>query len=129
VDKWGENKIEQEVKKFIKENLKIEVEIDKAFKIWTRGNRCTVVAELRSWEQKRDIMSKKRELKERIFIDDDLTKKEREIQGHLKDKAKEEREKGNRVKIGYGKIMVNDKWYWWNAREKRLTEDRKIRRE
>jgi len=49
--------------------LKIEVEIDKAFKIRTRGNRYIVMAELTSWKQKRDIMSKKRGLKERIFID------------------------------------------------------------
>jgi len=29
----GENKIEQEVKEFIKESLKLEVEVGKAFKI------------------------------------------------------------------------------------------------
>jgi len=74
-------------------------------------------------------MRKKKELKERIFIDDDLTKKEREIQNHLREKAKEERRKGNRAKIGYAKIWVNDKCYWWNAREKRLTEERRMGRD
>jgi len=56
-------------------------------------------------------MRKKRELKERIFIDDDLTKKEREIQDHLREKTKEEKRKGNRAKIGYAKVWVNDKCY------------------
>jgi len=129
VDEWGENNLEQEVKEFIKESLKLEVEIGKAFKLSTRGGRYTVVAELENWEQKRDIMRKKRELKERIFINDDLTKKEREIQDHLREKAKEERRKGNRAKIGYAKIWVNDKCYWWNAREKRLTEERRMGRD
>jgi len=111
VEKWGENNLEQEVKEFIKESLKLEVEIGKAFKLRTRGGRHTVVAELESWEQKRDIMRRKRELKERIFIDDDLTKKEREIQDHIREKAKEVKRKGNRAKIGYAKIWVNDKCY------------------
>lgn len=35
VSKWREINIEQEVKEFIKESLKIEVEIDKAFKLQT----------------------------------------------------------------------------------------------
>jgi len=129
VDKWGENNLEQEVKEFIKEYLELEVEIGKAFKLRIGGGRYIVVAMLENWEQKRDIMRKKRELKERIFIDDDLTKKEREMQGYLREKAKEEKVKGNRAKIGYAKIWVNDKCYWWNEREKRLTEERRMGRD
>jgi len=37
VDEWGENNLEQEVKEFINESLKLEVEIGKAFKLRTRG--------------------------------------------------------------------------------------------
>lgn len=105
--------MEQEVRNFIKENLKIEVEIGKVFKLHARGGGCTVVAE-GSREQKREVMVRKRELKKGIYIDDDLTKMERERQNHLRDKAKEEREKGNDVKMGYGKIFIKDSWYRWN---------------
>jgi len=63
VDKWEENKIEQEVKEFIKENLKLEVEVGKAFKIWIRGNKCTVVAELRSWETKKRYNEQEKRIK------------------------------------------------------------------
>lgn len=35
---------------------------------------------------------------------------ERERQNHLRDKAKG-REKGNDVKIKYGKIFIKDSWY------------------
>ncbi|XP_039304823.1 golgin subfamily A member 6-like protein 22 [Solenopsis invicta] len=97
VNKWEEDKIEQETKEFIKENLKIEVDIIKAYKVQSRGDKCTVVAEVGTWEQKREIVVKKEELRAR-FIDDDLTRMERETQNKLREKAKEEREKGNKVK-------------------------------
>lgn len=50
-------------------------------------------------------MSKKKNLKTGIWIEDDLTKKEREIQKQLKEKAKKERTKGKKVKVGYMKIL------------------------
>lgn len=93
VNKWGEINVEQEVRDFIKENLKIEVEIGKVFKLHARGGGCTVMVEVGSREQKREVMVRKRELKKGIYIDDDLTKMERERQNHLRDKAKEERKR------------------------------------
>lgn len=92
VNKWGEINVGQ-VRDFIKENLKIEVEIGKVFKLHAKGGGCTVVAEVGSREQKREVMVRKRELKKGIYIDDDLTKMERERQNHLRDKAKEERKR------------------------------------
>jgi hypothetical protein len=124
-NKWEESKIEKETKEFIKNNLKIEVNINKAFKVQVRGGKCTVVAEVGSWEQKREIMIRKKELQAGIFIDDDLTRTEREMQTKLREKAKEEREKGNKVKVGYGKIMIGDRWYRWSAREKKLIEEKR----
>jgi hypothetical protein len=61
VNKWNENKMEQETKNFIKNDLKIEVEINKAFKIQVRGGKYIVVAEVGGWEQKREIMVRKKE--------------------------------------------------------------------
>lgn len=94
------------------------MKIGKIFKLHARGGGCTVVAEVGSREQKREVMVRERELKRGIYIDDDLTKMKRERQNHLRDKAKEEREKGNDVKIGYEKIFVKDSWYRWNEKEK-----------
>lgn len=36
-----------------------------------------------------------------IFINDDLTKKEREIQKKIREKADEEKKKGNKTRINY----------------------------
>lgn len=46
---------------FMKENL--DVVTKKVYKLKTKENKEIVVAELDSWEQKREIMSKKKNLK------------------------------------------------------------------
>lgn len=52
-------------------------------------------------------MKRKAKLGEsRIFIDDDLTREEREIQRKLRERAKLERGKGKRFKIGPQKISI-----------------------
>jgi len=73
------------------------------------------VAELKSWEQKKEIMIKKKNLIKGIYIDNNLMRTERETQEKLKEKAKEEKEKGNKVRISYGK-MINNVWLRWNER-------------
>lgn len=124
IEVWGEKRMEQEVKEFIRDNLKTEVEVNKAFKLRMRGDRSTVVAEISSWGQKREIMVKKKELKSGIFIDDDLTRKEREIQKYLREKATEENRKGNKTRVGYRKIFLKDRWYRWDEKEKKLVEEK-----
>ncbi|XP_067209996.1 sperm-associated antigen 17-like [Linepithema humile] len=72
-------------------------------------------------------MNKKKELKKGIIIKDDLTKREREIQQKLREKAREEREKeDSKAKIGYKKIYLNGKWYRWNEKEEKLKEEKRI---
>lgn len=92
MDKRGDNRIDQEVKKFIKVNLKMEIEVRRAFKIQTGRNKSIVVAELKNWEQKKELMIRKRELKASIFIGNDLTRMEREMQEQLRDRAKKEKQ-------------------------------------
>ncbi|KAK9738056.1 hypothetical protein QE152_g10169 [Popillia japonica] len=90
-----------------------------------------------NWEEKRLIMSNKQKLKgKRVYIDDDLTKKERKIQGRLIEVAKAERNRGKQerkiqgrlievakaernrgkqVRVGYHKISVEGKWMRWGV--------------
>lgn len=63
---------------FIENNLKVKAEIKKENIISLRENKNIVIAEINSWEQERNIMSKKKELEERIMIEDN--KEEREVQ-------------------------------------------------
>lgn len=48
------------------------------------------MVELDSWDKKREIMARKKNLKTEVYIEDDLTKKERNIQKQLRERAKEE---------------------------------------
>ena len=63
--------------------------------------------ELKCLEDKIVIMKNKNKLKgTEIYIDDGLTKQEREIQGTLRMRAKEERETGNEARVVYQKRMI-----------------------
>ena len=112
--------MEKEVEEFVKGNLKIEVKVKKAYKVKIEENKVIVIANLDNWEQKREIMNNKKNLKSGIWIENDLTKEEREVQGKLRALAREEKEKGNKVKVGYRKIYIEDSMYRWNEKEKKL---------
>jgi hypothetical protein len=56
---------------------------------------------------------------ERMYIDDDLIKGERETQKKLRELARKERDRGKRVKIGYRKIQINGEWFRWERGETR----------
>lgn len=90
MDKRGDNRIDQEVKKFIKVNLKMEIEVRRVFKIQTGRNKSIVVAELKNWEQKKELMIRKRELKVGIFIGFD---KDRKRNAGTAERQSEERER------------------------------------
>jgi len=90
---WKAERLEQEVEGFIRDSLKIEIGVKKASKITLREGKNIVIAELDNWEQKRNVMSNKKELKKDIIMEDDLTKKERGIQQKLREMARKEREK------------------------------------
>lgn len=76
--KWRRERLEQEVEEFINEKLKIEVKVRKTSAISLERDVTIVVAEIESWEQKRNIMLNKKVLEKGVFIVDDLTRKERE---------------------------------------------------
>jgi hypothetical protein len=99
----------------------MKVNVKEAFKI----NKDTMMlAKIESWEQKKNIMLNKSKLKERkgerIYIDDDLTNEERKILKKLREVAREEKDRGKRVKMGYRKIQINGEWFIWDEREVKL---------
>jgi hypothetical protein len=107
--------IEKKLEKWVKAELEVEVTVKEMYKI--NGGKM-IVAELESWGEKRKVMENKRKLREkkgkRIYIEDDLTKKERDIQKELRALTKEERQKGLRVKVGYKKIWIEGKGFRWD---------------
>lgn len=115
------NELVTEVANFIKCKLNKKAEIKQAIKV----NENCVIATLRDREQKTEVMKERNKLiGTNIFIDNDMTRTEREIQWELRQIAKEEREKGKTVKVGYQKLIVNNKeWKWQDFQKVQLTKN------
>ena len=85
-------------RQFISKNITTEVEIRKARKIKGSGGKEIVIAKLENWN-KREEMRRKKKLKTGVYIENDLTWREREMQRKLKEIAKQKKEEGKRVMV------------------------------
>lgn len=108
-----ENK-EMEIKKILKQLTGKDTEVGKIQEI-TGAEGKIMLIQMKSWIEKKELMRKKSSLKgTEIYIDDDLTKKERHVQKKIRDIVRTERESGKQAKMGYMKIQINGKWRRWN---------------
>ena len=74
-------------------------------------------------DEKRNLMLKKSKLKgSKVYIDDDMTKYERDRQRKIRQWAMEERKKGMNVRVGYGKGFVNGREFVWCDENERMEE-------
>lgn len=83
----------------------------------TRNGIKKIVGQLDSMEQKMRIMKKKRELiaiDKRVFLDDDLTREEQNVQKKAREVCDSLRKEGRSTRAGYRKICVDGKWMGWN---------------
>jgi hypothetical protein len=105
--------LKEKVKNFLSEYVGVTAEIRRIRRI--KENICVV--QLNSWEEKLSIMENKRKLGNlrimKVYIDNDLTKREQEVQKKIREIAKNERSKGTEVRVGYNKLWINrEKWVW-----------------
>lgn len=121
MDSKDQNILKEEMEQFIKKELNIDTDIKSAKNI---GNKICLI-EFNSTTEKEKVMKNKSKLKNRkdarVYINDDMTKAEREIQGVIRKTAKEEINKGNNIKIGFLKLIVNNEVWKWD-KEKGLLE-------
>ena len=93
------------------------IELQEVFHITTNKKGMDIVrAKINGFDNKIKIMKNKYKLASKnkiMFIDDDFTRKEAEIQKKLRFLASTERKKNNKVKVGYRKMCVNDTWIKW----------------
>lgn len=103
------------VEEIIRDKVQAEAVIVDAFWIRKRSGGSLLVGKVQNWEQKREIMLKKRNLKDiKLYIENDLTVKEREVQRDIAEVARAERAEGRKVKIGYRKIKIDNKVFRWD---------------
>lgn len=111
--KMEKESLAENIENFITKELRVECEIREAYKIGV--NKDIIVAKTQTWEEKIQIMKAKNKLGERkIYIENDMTKGELETQKKIRQLAFEEKQKGNRVKVGYKKISINNIQYEWD---------------
>lgn len=108
-----------------------EIKIREVYKIGNRmndrmndrTNESVLLVKLNSLDDKKEIMIRRNKLTgTKIYVDDDLTKDERERQKEIRLWAKREKERGRRVKVGFGKAWMNGKEYVWSEERKCMNE-------
>lgn len=111
------NQVEQkdELDRIFREKMGIENKIKQTKTVGRIEGRKIIVAEMAKWEDKMEILEKKKYLQgTNIFIENDLTQEERRIQAEIRAVAREKKSKGNNVKIGYQKLNINGNEYKWS---------------
>lgn len=110
---------------FIEKKLEVKTSIETATKIGGK----TCLLSFKHFEDKVKVLKNKSKLKkiksEKIYINEDYTLQEREIQKQLRLTAKEEREKGKTVKIGYQKLEIDKEIWKWNVKTNRLEQGKR----
>lgn len=111
----------ENVRGLLSKYLEIDV---KPKRVTTIGNTTSII-ELENSEDKKMVMIHKSKLRnipgQRIFINNDMTKGEREKQKQIRLFAKCERQKGKEVKIGYNKVTVDGREWLWNKQKSSMT--------
>lgn len=120
------NKSEDEIKKEVEELIE-NMELTPKIKAVKRVHENICMVEMKEFECKIEIMKNRYKLKKlenrKIYIDSDLTYKERKIQKHLREIAAEARSKSSRVKVGYKYIIVDGTKWIWNEKGGSLEKD------
>lgn len=121
-------KLAREMEDMMSKKVGEPVRVETAYRIRSeRGDR--QVVRLAEFEDKMIVMKNKKKFFEKrgeekipIYVDDDLTIEEREIQKKARDFAKTKREEGCVVKVGYKKVFVEGAEMRWSTEEKSFVE-------
>ncbi|KAJ8672386.1 hypothetical protein QAD02_003645 [Eretmocerus hayati] len=116
---WQGENIREKIQEWIKEKLGIEVVIIRCWKI--KGQEKTEGAECEKESMKREIMINKKKVKgSEVYIDKDLTFKERGIRRKLKAIAREQVEKGKRATVRDDAIIIDGRLWKWSEKDQNI---------
>lgn len=110
-----------QVQKWIERELKVKVDVQSVWRVGKKGTGKSMLGfKCAEWKQKLELMRMKSQLgSKRVFLNDDLTFKEREIQKRIRQKAEEKKKEdpNARIKVGYRKLCVGNEQFLWSDRE------------
>lgn len=109
-----------EIEGMLQGKIEERVNVDAVIRIKTSvGDK--FIVKMKDFDDKLAVMRKKKMLYEErngdklpIYVDDDLTQEDREIQKLARDQCKKAREQGKKAKVGYRRIYINEKEHKWN---------------
>lgn len=119
----GQSSIKEATETLFSELTDRKMEISDAYQI---GKLKTVV-KMATLNDKISVMKNKGKLRIKksvkpIFLDDDMTQEDRKIQYRARQFAKENKKEGNRIKIGFQKVQINENWYTWNESNEKFEQ-------
>lgn len=125
IDTNDQEELGKMMKNFMEQELNIIVGVVSALKLGER----TCLIQLTNQAEKKKIMQNKSKLKnkigEKIFIEDDLCRKDRDIQRQIRIRASEEKKNGKETKIGYKKLYIGAEEWKWDGKEGKLMKTNK----
>ena len=122
--KFNENlNVEEQVENFLLKELNIKVRVNEVYSRETKNKDKVNVVKMSKLIDKINVMRNKNKLKgQQVYIEDQLTEKESEIQFQIRKRAREEQATGKRVKVGYMKLCINGVWFRWDEVDQQLIE-------
>lgn len=110
---FEQSNLPQQVRDFLETRLGLKEEVVSARKLPTPGPSPSYLAVLSSWESKLRILRAEREKLRNfpIYINQDLTPKDKHVQFLLRTKAREARAEGKSVQLRNDESRIENKWY------------------
>lgn len=113
--KGNATQVRTAVNELLAEQMKCPISVTDAFQIRLKSGDSRVIAKLPSMEDKKTVMKAKNALPDKIFIQDDLIRKDQFVQFKAREFAKIQRaQKAGETKIGNGKVFVDGVPFIWN---------------
>lgn len=120
----------KKIQQFFRDELKVKEE-EKVVEVWKFKNEQMTGVRFKNKDEKEKVMNKKEELirrKSKIYLNDDLTEKEREIQKRLREKKARlgAKNPSSNIKVGIRKITIDGMKYKYNEEAAFLGMNEKI---
>lgn len=94
--------------------LKRQTVVQDAYQIRLKSGESKIIAKLPSVADKRIVMATKKALPEKVFISDDLIRKDQFVLFKVREYAKSQRKPGTEVKMGKGRVYINGSPHIWD---------------
>lgn len=100
--------------------LGLAVTANDAFQIKLKSGQTKFIARMRSWDDKMMVMKANRAIRNDVFLNDDLIKKDQFVQYKAREFAKSMRADGKQAKIGAVKVFVDGMAFIWDETQQQF---------